>query len=328
MRQVYFDGAGGPEVIRIGEAEIPQPPAGKVLIEVVAAGVNRPDCAQRSGAYPPPPWETAVPGLEIAGRVVARGAGVAAPKIGEEVCALVGSGGYADYALADAALCLPLPKGLSARDAAGVPETFFTVYDNVFTRGRLRPGETLLVHGGSSGIGSTAIQLAKQFGARVIVTAGSDEKCAFCKSLGADAAINYKTQDFVEAVNKIVGKRSVDLVLDMVGGTYLPKNISLLATEGRLVQIACSQSGRVENFDLWPILLHRLTLTGSTLRARTIPQKAEVAATLRADVWPLLDKGAVRPAIYATFPLEDARLAHEMMESSSHMGKILLVTGK
>ncbi|WP_036262597.1 NAD(P)H-quinone oxidoreductase [Methylocapsa aurea] len=328
MRQVYFEGAGGPEVIRIGEAKAPRPGPGKVLIEVVAAGVNRPDCMQRAGLYPPPKGETDIPGLEIAGRVVARGEGVSAPREGDEVCALVGSGGYADYALADAVLCLPVPRGLSAVEAAGVPETFFTVYDNVFTRGRLKPGETLLVHGGSSGIGSTAIQLAKQFGASVFVTAGSSDKCAFCRTLGADVAINYKTQDFVEEVKAIVGKRGVDVVLDMVGGTYLAKNISILASEGRLVQIACSQSGRVENFDLWPILLRRLTLTGSTLRARTVQQKAEIAALLRENVWPLLDKGAVKPIIHATFPLEEARRAHEMMESSSHMGKILLLTGK
>jgi len=328
MRQVYFDGAGGPEVIRIGEAAAPAPAPGKVLIEVTAAGVNRPDCMQREGVYPPPPGETAIPGLEIAGRVSACGEGVATLRVGDEVCALVGSGGYADYALADAALCLPVPKALSAMEAAGVPETFFTVYDNVFTRGRLQPGETLLIHGGSSGIGSTAIQLAKQFGARVIVTAGSDDKCAFCRTLGADVAINYKAQDFVEEVKKIAGKRGVDVILDMVGGTYLARNISILATEGRLVQIACAQSGRVENFDLWPILLRRLTLTGSTMRARSVAQKAEVATALREKVWPLLDKGAVRPVIHATFPLEEARQAHELMESSSHMGKILLLAGK
>jgi putative PIG3 family NAD(P)H quinone oxidoreductase len=328
MRQVYFEGAGGPEVIRIGEAEAPRPGPGKVLIEVVAAGVNRPDCMQRAGLYPPPKGETDIPGLEIAGRVVARGEGVSAPREGDEICALVGSGGYADYALADALLCLPVPKGLSAVEAAGVPETFFTVYDNVFTRGRLKSGETLLVHGGSSGIGSTAIQLAKQFGASVFVTAGSSDKCAFCRTLGADVAINYKTQDFVEEIKAIAGKRGVDVVLDMVGGTYLAKNISILASEGRLVQIACSQSGRAENFDLWPILLRRLTLTGSTLRARTVRQKAEIAALLFENVWPLLDNGAVRPIIHATFPLEEARQAHEMMESSSHMGKILLLTGK
>jgi putative PIG3 family NAD(P)H quinone oxidoreductase len=328
MRQVFFDGAGGPDVIRIGEAEIPAPGRGQVLIKVAAAGVNRPDCMQRAGVYPPPKGESDIPGLEIAGKVAAVGEGVTAIQAGREVCALVGSGGYAEYAVADARLCLPVPENLSMIESAGLPETFFTVYDNVFTRGRLKPGETVLVHGGSSGIGSTAIQLAKQFGAAVYVTAGSDEKCAFCRTLGADAAINYRTHDFLDEIRTITGKRGVDVVLDMVGGNYLQKNLSVLAPEGRLVQIAAMQSGRIENFDLWPILLKRLTFTGSTLRARTVEQKAEIAAALLQNVWPLLAKGAVKPVIHATFPLEDARRAHEMMESSAHLGKILLVTGQ
>ena len=299
-----------------------------MLIEVAAAGVNRPDCMQRAGAYPPPPGESKIPGLEISGRIAALGAGVTTLQEGDEVCALVGSGGYAEYALAEAQLCLPVPKASSVIEAAGIPETFFTVFDNVFTRGRLKTGETLLVHGGSSGIGTTAIQLAKQFGANVIVTAGSAEKCAFCKALGADVAINYRTQDFVEEVKTATGKRGVDVALDMVGGDYFSKNFSILATEGRLVQIACLKSGRIEKFDLWPILRRRLTVTGSTLRARSVEQKAEIAAALREKIWPLLDKGAVRPIIHATFPLEEARQAHELMESSSHLGKILLLTGK
>ncbi len=328
MRYVYFDGAGGPEVIRVGAAETPEPGPGQVLIEVAAAGVNRPDCMQRAGAYPPPPGESNVPGLEVAGRVKALGPGVETLREGDKVCALVGSGGYAEYALAAASLCLLVPDALSAVEAAGAPETFFTVYDNVFTRGRLKAGETLLIHGGSSGIGSTAIQLAKSFGARVIVTAGSGDKCAFCKTLGADLAINYKAQDFVEAVRAYTEKRGVDVVLDMVGGSYFPKNLSILAMEGRLVQIACAESGRIENFDLWPVLMRRLTITGSTLRARSVAQKAEVAAALRQNVWPLLAEGKVKPVIHATFPLEEARQAHELMESSTHVGKILLVTGK
>ena len=328
MRQVYFEGHGGPDVIRIGEADAPEAGPGKVLIEVAAAGVNRPDCLQRVGAYPPPKGETDIPGLEVSGRVVALGEGVNWPKEGDEVCALLGSGGYADYALADAALCLPVPKPLSVIEAAGLPETFFTVFDNVFTRGRLASGETFLVHGGSSGIGSTAIQLAKQFGAKVIATASSAEKCAFCRALGADFAIDYKRQDFVEEVKTIVGKRGVDVVLDMVGGTYLQKNISILATEGRLVQIGFLQSGMIENFDFRPVMLRRLTLTGSTLRARTVQQKAEIAGALREKVWPLLDAGAVKPIICARLPLEEAGKAHELMESSTHMGKILLLTGK
>ncbi len=328
MRQVHFEGHGGPDVIRIGEAPVPEPGPGQVLIEVAAAGVNRPDCLQREGVYPPPSGESGIPGLEIAGRVAARGEGVRAPREGDDVCALVGSGGYAEYALAHAPLCLPVPKALGVVAAAGIPENYFTVFDNVFTRGKLAPGETFLVHGGSSGIGSTAIQLAKQIGARVIATAGSSAKCAFCKTLGADFAIDYKIQDFVEEVRKIAGKHGVDVVLDIVGGAYLPRNLSVMAAEGRLVQIGFLQSATVENFDLRPIMLRRLTLTGSTLRARSVQQKAEVAAALREKIWPLLDNGLVKPLIHATFPLEQARQAHEMMESSSHLGKILLVTGK
>ena len=328
MRQVYFDGDGGPEVIRIGEAETPRPGPGQVLIKVAAAGVNRPDCLQRAGVYPPPQGESSIPGLEVAGRVAELGAGVTMLKAGDEVCALLGSGGYAEYALAAESLCLPIPKALSPIEAAGIPETFFTVYDNVFTRGRLKPGETLLVHGGSSGIGSTAIQLAKAFRARVIITAGSDEKCAFCKRLGADFAINYKTQDFVAEIKAFTDGRGVDVALDMVAGSYFAKNLSILAMEGRLVQIACADSGKIEGFNLWPVLLRRLTITGSTLRSRSVWQKAEIAAVLRENVWPLLDEGKVKPAIFATFPLEEARRAHEMMESSAHLGKILLLTGK
>ncbi|MGH6811040.1 MAG: NAD(P)H-quinone oxidoreductase [Methylocella sp.] len=327
MRRVHFEGHGGPDVIRTGEAPVPEPGPGQVLIEVAAAGVNRPDCLQRAGSYPPPPGESDIPGLEIAGRVVARGEGVSAPAEGGDVCALVGSGGYAEYALAHAPLCLPVPKALGVVAAAGLPENYFTVFDNVLSRGRLAPGETFLVHGGSSGIGTTAIQLAKQIGARVIATAGSSAKCAFCKTLGADFAIDYKTQDFSEEVKKIAGKHGVDVVLDMVGGTYLQRNLSVMAAEGRLVQIGFMQSATVENFDLRPIMLRRLTLTGSTLRPRSVQQKAEVAKALREKIWPLLDTGLVKPLIFAAFPLEQARQAHEMMESSSHLGKILLVTG-
>jgi NADPH2:quinone reductase len=328
MRQIYFEGHGGPDVIRVGEAPVPKPGPGQVLIEVAAAGVNRPDCLQRQGVYPPPPGESDIPGLEIAGRAIARGEGVRMPAEGDDVCALVGSGGYAEYALAHASLCLPVPKALGVVASAGIPENYFTVFDNIFTRGRLAPGETLLVHGGSSGIGSTAIQLAKQFGARVIATAGSSDKCAFCKTLGADLAIDYKTQDFVEEVRKFTGKHGVDVVLDMVGGTYLHRNLSVMAAEGRLVQIGFLQSATVENFDMRSIMLRRLTLTGSTLRARSVQQKAGIATALREKIWPLIEKGLVKPVIHATFPLEQARQAHEMMESSAHLGKILLVTGK
>ncbi len=328
MRQVHFEGHGSPDVIRTFEAPVPEPGPGQVLIEVAAAGINRPDCLQRQGVYPPPPGESAIPGLEIAGLVVERGEGVSAPAEGEGVCALVGSGGYAEYALAHASLCLPVPKALGVVAAAGLPENYFTVFDNIFTRARLGTGETFLVHGGSSGIGSTAIQLAKHFGARVIATAGSSAKCAFCKTLGADFAIDYKFQDFVEEARKIAGKHGVDVVLDMIGGTYLQRNMSVMAAEGRIVQIGFMQSATVENFDMRPIILRRLTLTGSTLRPRSVQQKAEIAMALREKIWPLLDKGLVKPLIFATFPLEQARQAHEMMESSSHLGKILLVTGK
>ncbi|MCO5088135.1 MAG: NAD(P)H-quinone oxidoreductase [Methylobacteriaceae bacterium] len=328
MRQVIFDGAGGPEVVKLVEAEVPTPGAGKVLVEVAAFGINRPDCIQRTGAYPPPPGETQVPGLEIAGRIVALGPNVTGVSVGDEVCALVGSGGYAEYALADAALCLPRPKALSMLEAAGVPETYFTVYDNVFTRGRLTRGETLLVHGGSSGIGSTAIQLAKHFGATVIATAGSAEKCDFCRKIGADYAIDYRTQDFVAEVLKITDKRGVDVILDMVGGPYIPKNVSILALEGRLVQIAFLQGPMVEKLNFTPVMVKRLTLTGSTLRPRTLAQKATVAAALREKVWPLLDTGAVKPLVHATFPMEQTRQAHELMESSAHLGKIMVTTGK
>jgi NADPH:quinone reductase len=328
MRQIYFDGAGGPDVIRIGAADVPRPSKSQVLIEVVAAGVNRPDCIQRAGLYPPPPGESNIPGLEISGRIVALGDEVAGFKSGDEVCALVGSGGYAEYALAESALCLPVPKSLALTEAGGVPETFFTVYDNVFTRGHLAAGETLLVHGGSSGIGSTAIQLAKAFGARVIATAGSPDKCAFCRTLGADHAIDYKTEDFVAAVHAFTQKRGVDVILDMVGGAYVQKNLAILALEGRLVQIAFLQGSKVADFDFMPVMLKRLTLTGSTLRPRPLALKAAVAAALREKVWPLLDAGTVKPVIHATFPLEEARQAHELMESSTHAGKILLLTGK
>jgi NADPH:quinone reductase len=327
MRQVYFDGAGGPDVIRIGEAPLPAVAPGKILVEVVAAGVNRPDCIQRTGHYPPPPGESAIPGMEIAGRVVALGEGVATFKEGDEICALIGSGGYAEYALADAPLCLPKPKDLSLIEAAGLPETAFTVWDNVFTRGGLKAGEIFLVHGGSSGIGTMAIQLAKAYGATVITTAGSSEKCAYCKVLGADHAIDYKTQDFVAEIKTITAKKGANVILDMVGGSYISKNISIMATEGRLVQIAFLQASKAE-VEFMPMMLRRLTLTGSTLRARTLAQKGEVAAAVRDHVWPLVEEGKVKPIIHATFPLEEARQAHELMESSAHIGKIILLTGK
>lgn len=327
MRQIRFEGSGGPDVIRIETAPVPVPGPGQVLVEVVAAGVNRPDCLQRAGGYPPPPGATDIPGLEIGGRVVALGEGVTTPKLGDEVCALVISGGYAEYCVAEAPLCLPVPKPLSVLEAAGLPENYYTVYDNIFTRGRLAAGETILVHGGSSGIGSTAIQLAKHAGATVFATAGSQEKCDFCTSLGADVAINYRAEDFVAEVKRLTDGKGVDVILDMVGGPYIARNLAALALEGRLVQIAFLQPSRVD-IDLMPVMLRRLTITGSTLRARSVALKAAIADHLRRDVWPLLDTGAVRPVIHATFPLEQAQAAHALMESSAHSGKIMLETGK
>ncbi len=323
MRQARFAGAGGPEVIEIETAPVPAPGPGQVLVKVAAAGVNRPDCQQRAGSYPPPPGASDVPGLEIAGVIVDVGEGVATSEIGRKVCALVISGGYAQYATADLALCLPIPAGLSLTEAAGLPETFFTVYDNLFTRGRLKRGETLLAHGGSSGIGSTAIQLAREFGARVYATAGSDAKCAFCLRLGAAGAINYRAQDYVAEIGRLTEGRGVDVVLDMVGADYIARNLSILALEGRLVQIAFLKGAKAE-IDFMPVMLRRLTITGSTLRARSVELKAQIAQKLRAEVWPLLEAGRVRPVVDAVFPLEETRRAHELMESSVHAGKIIL----
>ncbi|MFE1600555.1 NAD(P)H-quinone oxidoreductase [Methylobacterium sp. ID0610] len=327
MRQVRFNGAGGPEVIGIETAPVPKPGPGQVLIAVAAAGVNRPDCQQRAGKYPPPPGATEVPGLEVAGRIVALGEGVTGLAAGDEVCALVISGGYAEYCVADAALCLPKPGPLSLIEAAGLPENYYTVWTNVFERGRLQKGERFLVHGGSSGIGYTAIQLAKHFGATVYATAGSADKCTFCERLGADAAINYREADFAEEVKRLTDGKGVDVILDMVGAAYLDRNLKSLALDGRLVVIAFLQGFKVEEFNLTPIMVRRLTLTGSTLRPRTVAQKAAIAEGLRREVWPLLDAGTLKTVIHATFPLEQAREAHALMESSAHLGKIMLTTG-
>lgn len=324
MRQIRFHGGGGPEVIQLETgAPVPKPGPQQVLIEVVAAGVNRPDCLQRAGNYPPPPGATEIPGLEVSGTIVAAGEGVDAANIGRQVCALVISGGYAEYCVADLALCLPIPKGLSLLEAGGVPETYFTVYDNVFTRGGLKAGETILIHGGSSGIGSTAIQLAKEFGATVYATAGSDDKCAFCTSLGADAAINYRTQDYVAEVKRLTGGKGVNEILDMVGGPYVAKNLASLAIEGRLVQIAFLQTSKID-IDVMPIMIKRLTFTGSTLRPRSVELKAAIARQLLAQIWPLIETGKVKPVIHKVFELAEAQAAHALMESSAHVGKIML----
>lgn len=323
MRAVEIAEPGGPEVLRITERPVPQPGDDEVLIKVEAAGVNRPDVMQRLGMYPPPPGAPDIPGLEIAGTIVAVGANVSEEQVGNPVCALVVGGGYAEYCTAPISLCLPVPDGSSAVQAAAIPETFFTVWTNVFDRGDLTSGQSLLVHGGSSGIGTTAIQLAKAFGATVYVTAGSEEKCQACRELGADAAINYKEEDFVERISELTKERGVDLILDMVGGDYLPRNLKSLAVEGRIVQIALQRGPKVE-MNLLPIMLKRLTLTGSTLRPRTVAQKAMIAHSLREKVWPLLESAQVRPIIHATFPLANASDAHAMMESSQHIGKIVL----
>ncbi|WP_305044954.1 NAD(P)H-quinone oxidoreductase [Geoalkalibacter sp.] len=302
---------------------IPEPGCGEVLIQVSAAGVNRPDVLQRTGNYPPPPGASDVLGLEVAGTIVAVGEAVSDWQIGDQVCALVASGGYAEYCIAPAPQCLPVPKNFSMVEAAGLPETFFTVWTNVFERGKLQKGETVLIHGGSSGIGTTAIQLAHVFGARVFTTVGTDAKCVFCEHLGAEKAINYREKNFVAEVKSLTGGQGVDLILDMVGGPYIEKNMDALAMEGRLVQIAFLQESRV-SVDFLPIMVKRLTLTGSTLRPRTVEQKGSIAKALREKVWPLLDAGTVKPIIHATFPLEQAADAHRLMESSTHIGKIIL----
>lgn len=324
MLAIEIRGPGGPEVLVPVERPDPVPADGEVLIAVEAAGVNRPDVMQRRGGYPPPPGASDIPGLEVAGRVIAVGAGASPWNVGDRVCALVAGGGYATRCVAPAAQCLPVPGDLDAVSAAALPETFFTVWTNVFERGRLQAGETLLVHGGSSGIGTTAIQLAVARGARVLATAGSDIKCRACESLGAEAAINYRTEDFAARVFDLTAGRGVDVILDMVGGAYVAKNVASLATEGRLVQIAI-MSGDSAVVDLRRILVKRLTLTGSTLRPRTVREKGTIADALRREVWPLLNTGRVRPVIAQTFPLEQAAEAHRLMESSTHIGKIVLV---
>ena len=316
---------GKPEVLVPTTRPVPRPAAGELLVRVAAAGVNRPDVLQRKGAYNPPPGTTDIPGLEIAGTVVALGDGVAGWQVGDGVTALVAGGGYAEYCVAPAPQCLPVPRGHDMVRAAALPETFFTVWTNVFERGRLQPGESLLVHGGSSGIGTTAIQLGRAFGSRVFATAGSPEKCAACVKLGADQAIDYRREDFVAAIQAATGGKGVDVILDMVGGDYISRNLACLAVEGRLVQIAFL-SGSKQEIDILPLMMKRLTLTGSTLRPRTVAQKGAIAAALKTRVWPLLEAGTVAPVIHATFPLAQAAEAHRLMESSAHIGKIVLDT--
>ena len=316
---------GGPDVLTSCERPDPSPGPGEVLIRVAAAGVNRPDVMQRRGAYPPPPGASDLPGLEVAGEVAAVGDGGGDWKPGDRVCALVAGGGYATVCVAPAPQCLPIPANLDFVSAAAIPETFFTVWTNVFERGRLKAGEDALFHGGSSGIGTTAIQLARARGSRVFVTAGSDEKCRACEALGAAHAINYKTRDFVEAVRELTNGRGVDVILDIIAGGYVARNLSALAVDGRLVQIGMQSGESTVAVDLWRILSRRLTVTGSTLRPRSVEEKGQIATALRREVWPLLESGQVKPVIYKTFPLRDAAAAHRLMEASDHIGKIVLI---
>jgi len=323
MTVIEIKSFGGPENLVLAKREVPEPQNDEVLIKVAAAGVNRPDVLQRMGAYAPPPEASDLPGLEVAGTIVEVGAGVSHLQVGDDVCALVAGGGYAEYCVAPAAHCLPVPDGYDMIRAAAVPETYFTVWTNVFDRGRLQGGETFLVHGGASGIGTTAIQLAKSFGARVFATAGSDEKCREIEALGAECGINYKTEDYGKVVAELTGGRGVDLILDMVGGDYIQRNISALAIEGRLVYIAFLGGAKAEvNFA--PVMMKRLTITGSTLRPQSIQAKADIAQSLRDKVWPLLNAGTVKPIIDSSFTLADAGKAHQRIDDSSHIGKIVL----
>jgi NADPH2:quinone reductase len=323
MRVVEISAPGKPEVLRVNTRALPLPKGGEILIRVEAAGVNRPDVLQRMGLYPVPAGASDLPGLEVAGTVVALGDGVREWRLGENVCALTPGGGYAEYCIAPASNCLPVPYGLSPIEAASLPETFFTVWTNVFDRGALKANETFLVQGGSSGIGVAAIQMVRAMGHRVFATAGSAEKCTACVALGAERAINYKTEDFVEVVKAATGGRGVDVILDMVAGDYLPREISALADDGRIVIIAFL-GGIKSTIDVGQVLRRRLTITGSTLRPRPVEFKAAIASALRARVWPLLASGSIKPVIHATFPLAEAAMAHALMESSQHIGKIVL----
>jgi NADPH2:quinone reductase len=324
MTAIAIRAPGGPEVLVPEQRPVPTPGPGEILVKVAAAGVNRPDVMQRLGLYPPPKGAPDIPGLEIAGTVAACGEGVTRWKPGDQAMALVVGGGYAEYCVAVEGHALPIPPGLSVAEAAAIPETFFTVWHNVFERGALKAGETLLVHGGSSGIGTAAIQLAKSFGARVIVTAGTAEKCEACRKLGADVAINYKTEDFVAGTKQATGGKGADVILDMVGGDYIERNYEAAAVEGRVVQIAFAGSPKA-TVDFRRIMLKRLHHTGSTLRSRSNPDKTAIARAVEAKAWPLIAAGEVRPVMDSTFPLADAAAAHARMESGQHIGKIVLV---
>ncbi len=324
MRFVGQSGAGGPDSLRMERGKVPQPGSGEVLIRVEAAGVNRPDLLQRAGRYPPPTDASPVLGLEVAGEVAALGEGANAWRLGDRVCALVNGGGYAEYCTAPQGQCLPWPRGYDAVRAAALPETHFTVWANLFGHGRLAAGEALLVHGGASGIGTTAILLAREFGARVLATAGSAAKCAACVELGAEAAMDYRQQDFVAETKRLTDGRGVDVVLDMVAGSYLSRNISVLAKDGRLVVIAVQGGTRDPEFDILPVMQRRLTITGSTMRPRTRAEKAAIAGALRQRVWPALDAGRCAPVIHGVFPLAEAAAAHRTLEDGAHIGKVVL----
>ncbi len=327
MRYVAMNGVGAPTVMSLQTTQLPVPKDDEVLIRVMAAGVNRPDVAQRQGLYPPPPDASSILGLEVAGEVVLCGASVSDWQVGDRVTALTNGGGYAEYCVAPQTQCLAWPTGYSAIEAAALPETYFTVWANLFQRGLLKAGERALIHGGSSGIGVTALQLGAEFGASLYATAGSDEKCAACVRFGAVAAINYRTHDFAEEITRLIQSEGLDVILDMVGGSYFNRNLRCLARDGRLVQIAFLQGSKVEAVDLSPIMVKRLTVTGSTMRPRTTAQKGVIAAELREQVWPILNQGRCAPVIFKTFELTDVVAAHQLMESSAHIGKIMLEVG-
>jgi len=323
MTVIEITEPGGPDVLKPATRDVPTPGHGEILVKVAAAGVNRPDVMQRQGNYPVPPGASDLPGLEISGTVVGLGDGVDQWQIGDEVCALTPGGGYAEYCLTYAAHALPVPAGISLTEAGAMPETFFTVWTNVFDRGRLQAGERFLVHGGSSGIGTTAIQIADALGARVFATAGTKDKCVACEDLGAERAINYREKDFVAVIRDLTNGEGVDVILDMVGGDYIPRNIAALGPEGRLVQIALLNGAKAE-FDMFALMRNRLTITGSTLRPQSVEAKAQIADGLRQSVWPLVEAGRVKPVIHAKFPLAEASRAHHMMEDGDHIGKIVL----
>ncbi|WP_332681480.1 NAD(P)H-quinone oxidoreductase [Bosea sp. (in: a-proteobacteria)] len=323
MTAIGFEAPGGPEVLKPQQRPLPKPGPGEVLVAIAAAGINRPDVLQRQGGYAPPPGASDIPGLEFAGTVVALGEGVSRYRVGEQLCGLVAGGGYAQYVVVHESNALPIPAGLSLEEAGAIPETYFTVWTNVFQRGGLKTGESFMVHGGTSGIGTTAIQLAKAFGATVLATAGSDEKCRACRDLGADHAINYRNEDFVAAAKAATNGRGVDVILDMVGGDYISRNYEAAAESGRIVQIAFLNGPKAQ-VDFRRLMMKRLIHTGSTLRPRTIPEKAAIAAELEAKVWPLLAEARCKPVIHARFPLAQAAEAHRLMESNAHIGKIVL----